>query len=662
MGRIALFAAALLALLGTASTAQQAPTAPSLSPAPTPAAAAPLKIPASPAARSLDRADVDAWLDGFMPYALRNGDIAGAVVVVVKDGQVLTQRGFGYADVAKRTPVDPDRTLFRPGSVSKLITWTAVMQQVEAGKIDLDADINRYLDFKIPPRDGKPVTMRQLMTHTAGFEERIKEIMLTDPKQLPSLRDYVSAWVPKRIFAPGTTPAYSNYATALAGYIVARVTGQSFDDYVDARVFAPLGMANSTFRQPLPAKLSAQMSRGYARASEKAKGFELVGPAPAGSMAASGADMGRFMIAHLNGGAGLMSAATARQMHDTPTNILPPLNRMELGFFETNVNGRQVIAHLGDTQWFHSALHLFMAEKTGIYLSVNSPGREGAAGAVRAALFNDFADRYFPGGAKDGRVSAEDAAEHARMMTGVWQASRRGESGVFKALGFFGQTKVGVDDKGQLVIPSLKDAGGAVRKWVEIAPFVWREAHGKERLAAQVVDGKVVRWSFDMVSPFTVWDRVPGGMSSAWLMPLLIASLVILLLTFLYWPVSALVRRHYKTPLALEGRARHVYRGLRVASGLTLAVLIGWALVVTALFADLSKLTAQSDGTLWFLQIAGLIVFLALAALAGWNLWLAFRDRRRWTQKLWAVLVAIAALTVLYFAVAFGLLDMTVSF
>ena len=129
--------------------------------------------PAAPGAGApLTKADVDSWLDGLIPYALSVGDVAGAVVVVVKDGQVLTERGFGLADVKSRKPVDPERTLFRPGSVSKLFTWTAVMQQVEAGKLDLDADINTYLDFKIPPRDGKPITLRNLMTHTPGFGEQ----------------------------------------------------------------------------------------------------------------------------------------------------------------------------------------------------------------------------------------------------------------------------------------------------------------------------------------------------------------------------------------------------------------------------------------------------------------------------------------------------------
>ena len=132
----------------------------------------------SAGAPELTATDVDTWLDGMMPYALQTGDIAGAVVVVVKDGRVLTQRGFGYSDMKTLQPVDPERTLFRPGSTSKLFTWTAVMQQVQAGKLDLDRDINDYLDFKIPPAFGQPITLRHLMTHTAGFEEAVKYLAI----------------------------------------------------------------------------------------------------------------------------------------------------------------------------------------------------------------------------------------------------------------------------------------------------------------------------------------------------------------------------------------------------------------------------------------------------------------------------------------------------
>ncbi|MBC7991451.1 MAG: beta-lactamase family protein, partial [Luteimonas sp.] len=449
LGILGVGLAAVLAL--PAAFAQQSPSL--LPPAATKEqqAAVPT-VPQPPASPQLARADIEAWLDGYMPYAIKTGDIAGAVVVIVKDGQVLAERGYGYADVAKRTPVDPQLTLFRPGSVSKLVTWTAVMQLVEQGKLDLDRDVNTYLDFKIPPRDGKPVTLRNIMTHTGGFEEAVKNIMFYDPAKLASLGDYLKAWTPTRIFAPGTTPAYSNYATALAGYIVERVSGQSFDDYVDRNIFAPLGMDHSSFRQPLPKRLAATMSKGYTLGSGDASKYEIVGPAPAGSLASTGADMARFMITHLEqgelDGKRILQPDTIRTMHDSPLTLLPPLNRMQLGFFETNINDREVIAHLGDTQDFHTSLHLFLAERTGLYVSFNSAGKEGASGSLRTALFEDFADRYFPGKAPASRIPAKQAAEHARMLSGTWSSTRRSDTTFFNLFELLGQLKVGVGPKG----------------------------------------------------------------------------------------------------------------------------------------------------------------------------------------------------------------------
>jgi CubicO group peptidase (beta-lactamase class C family) len=158
-------------------------------------------------AHALTAEDVNTWLDGFVPYAIGRGDIPGAVVVVVKDGQVLTSRGYGYADVAKHKKVDPATTMFRPGSVSKLFTWTALMQQVEQGKVDLNADVNKYIDFKIPPYQGKPVTVLNLMTHTPGFEEAVKDLITVSEKDYVQFDALLKRWIPKRIYAPGTTPA-----------------------------------------------------------------------------------------------------------------------------------------------------------------------------------------------------------------------------------------------------------------------------------------------------------------------------------------------------------------------------------------------------------------------------------------------------------------------
>jgi len=267
------------------------------------------------APRALTQADADAWLDGFMPFTLKSNDIAGAVVVIVKDGQVLTQRGFGYADIAARKRVDPATTMFRAGSISKLFTWTSVMQLVEKGKIDLDADVNQYLDFKIPPYEGKPITMRNLLTHTPGFEEAFKG-GIRFSGQVPPLEEVLKRMLPERVYAPGTTPAYSNYGAGLASYIVQRISGIPFEEYIERNIFVPLDMTHASFRQPLPAQLAPFMAQGYPKASEEAKPYELISIPGAGSLAVSAADMAKFMISHLNQGAGLMKPETALLMHD----------------------------------------------------------------------------------------------------------------------------------------------------------------------------------------------------------------------------------------------------------------------------------------------------------------------------------------------------------
>src|SRR5690349_18712541 len=238
----------------------QAPSQPA--PIPDNKSSQPAPQPVPKGTHEMTASDVEAFLDGIVPLQLARNDIAGATVAVVKDGKLLFAKGYGYADVHNKKPVSPQDTLFRPGSISKLFTWTAIMQLFEQGKLDLDRDVNEYLDFKIPDAFGKPITLKNIMTHTPGFEEQIKDLFTTTPGT-PSLSDYLMTHIPVRIYPPGTVPAYSNYATALAGYIVQRVSGHPFEEYVEENIFKPLNMAHSTFRQPLPSNLKSFMSSGY---------------------------------------------------------------------------------------------------------------------------------------------------------------------------------------------------------------------------------------------------------------------------------------------------------------------------------------------------------------------------------------------------------------
>jgi len=607
-------------------------------------------------APAMTKGDVDAWLDGYMPYALKRGDAAGAAVVVVKDGKVLTQRGFGYADVGARRPVDPETTLFRQASVSKLITWTAVMQLVEQGKIDLDKDINAYLDFRIPPFDGKPVTMRNLMTHTGGFDEVQRGLNSYDPKKVPSLGDALKRQVPYRIYAPGTTPAYSNYGTSLAGYIVERVSGLPYNDYVERRIFAPAGMTRSTFRQPLPARLQPLMASGYMLGSGKPGPFELSSLAPSGAMTASGADMARFMIAHLDKGGPLLKPATAAQMHDTIRRLVPPLNGMALGFYEQNINGRRALSHAGDSLNFHSQLWIFPEEKVGIYMSMNAAGTQNVSGPIRTYLFEAFADRYFPFVQQDGRVDAATAREHARMMVGTYNKTRRLETSFLKAMELAGQTKVSLDSDGGIRLNAVPGIGGQPRIWVEIAPFVWREAGGKMRLAAKVENGRVVRFSVDSASPYIAFDRVPWYLSTAWLTPAMLASLGALLLTAIAWPAAAIARRRYGVKADLAPAALRSYRLTRGFAALAVAVMLGWILFVSTLVSDFSSLSGELDWALITLQIATPVIFLGLLASAIWNIRHVWTGKRGRFAKVWSIVLLISAVVLLWIGLGFHLI------
>ncbi len=673
MGALRLLVSLMFTLTATSATAQ-APTqlSPFINTGPL-ASNPPVARGGGQAARALDAIDVDTWLDGYMSPALRAADIPGAVVVVVKDGRIVTARGFGYADVASRRQVDPRTTLFRIGSVSKLFTWTATMQLVEQGRLDLDRDVNAYLDFRIPPWEGRPVTLRQLMTHTAGFEETGKGIISYDQKHLSTLEVYLKRWTPRRIFAPGTTPAYSNWGTTLTAYVVQRVSHEEFDAYLERHVFQPLGMANTTFRQPLPRSLRSQMATGYPQPGV-AKGFEFVGPAPAGAGSSSGTDMARFMIAHLRGGdldgRRILSARTADTMHQSPLDhvdpisLMPPLNRMELGFFETNVNGREVIGHLGDVEAFHTSLHLFLKDGVGLYASFNSPGKDRAVQALRTGLFQDFADRYLPDASPMvAHVPREIAVQHARMMVGNWIASRRSDSSFLASVYWLaGQATVEAGPNGELVIPTLVAAAGRPRQWVETSPFVWNEVDGHERIAAKVLGGKVVRWTFDLAAPFEVFDRVPSSLSTTWLLPALYAALGILALTFLSLPVTAFARWSYGVPHPLTGERRRMSRVVAVMAGLTALLLGSWAYATITALGSPDLLAGELDGVFIALQFASAVVLFGMAGIAAWNLRLVWGGRGSVPKRLWSVLLVLAALLVLYVALRFNLMAMTVNY
>jgi CubicO group peptidase (beta-lactamase class C family) len=503
MHRISAFA---ICLLATSLSAQIRPLAPK------PRSETPALATTQPAATRgvRDRAELESFLDGIMLANLRDKHVAGATVAVVKDGALFFAKGYGYADVARRQPVDAEKTLFRIGSTSKLFTWTAVMQLVEQGKLDLDADVNRYLDFKIPATFPQPITLRHIMTHTPGFEEDSRDLIGDDSAQIVPLGRWLATHIPGRVRPPGTFASYSNYATALAGYIVQRTSGMPWDDYIEQHVLTPLGMTQTATRQPLPSRLTADMSDGYLWGGGKyiSRKYEIVEPMPAGSMAASATDMAKFMIAHLNDGVlngqRILADSTAKRMHARAFGHDPRLPGFALGFYEKTSHGLRIIGHGGDTQWFHTDLALVPDEKLGVFVSYNTS----TGGELSFSPFlTQFLDHYYPISPSAVAMPA-DATKEAQRVQGEYEFNRRSYTTFQKAIGLAGDIRISADS-GRLVMHSaLGDS-----RLVPVGPLLYREELGDALVAFQADSGGRVVRGFFGPAPMMTMERVSFSQS-----------------------------------------------------------------------------------------------------------------------------------------------------
>ena len=485
--------------------------------------------PITPAApHTLERADLEAFFDGIVSLQLERSDVAGATVLVMKDGEVLLQKGYGYADWNKKRPVDPQATIFRLASISKLFTWVSVMQLVEQGKLNLDTDVNQYLDFQIAPAFGKPITLRNLMTHTGGFEEMIRDLIVVNPKNNPTLRDFLIENQPRRMYPPGEISAYSNYGVGLGGYIVQRVSGEPFENYVEEHIFHPLGMAHSSFHQPLPPALLPFISDGYHASTEKQPiGFEVINPGPAGGLSSTAPDMGRFARALLNGGEldgqRILKPETVAQMWTRQFAASEHLPAMCMGFYQFWRNGLHFIGHEGDLIAFHSLFFIEPQEKLVLFTSYNSTGAESKA---RDEILRSFADRYYPNSSPP--ALQKPSKDELSAMAGTYESTRRADTTKMKLGEFAGYIHATADQKeGVLRLTGFDNLRGHEVKWKPGNDGLWHEQDGQELLyGIRDSRGKVVRLAFDFAGQQL--QRVPWYEDDRLILPLASGSLLIL--------------------------------------------------------------------------------------------------------------------------------------
>ncbi len=589
---------------------------------------------------------VEIFIDGVVQPAMKANNSPAGTVAIMHNGELIFAKGYGFQDVDKQIPVDPHTTLFRPGSVSKLFTWVAVMQQVEQGKLDLDTDVNEYLEnFQIKDTFDQPVTLRHIMTHTAGFEDgAVGYLIIDDPDRIMPLAESMEKYQPERVNPPGAQTAYSNYATAIAGLIVANVSGLKFEDYIEQEIFQPLGMDHSTFNEPLPEKLAATMAKSYSIEAGKftEKPFEIISNfGPAGAQSATATDMVKFAQAILNGGElngqRILKEATVKEMLTRNFSHDDRLLGMALGFYEGDYEGTRVVGHGGDTSYFHSFLGVDEEHQLAFFTSFAG----GGGSAVRSMLFPAFYEEFFPR-EEEPPVPPSDFSERAGQYAGTYGFWRSNFSTIEKALGLSGGVQVAPTTNNTLMVAFA----GKTKEYAEVEKNLFREtsplvglAPGiSPRLIAFQENGQGAITGFIMDGlPFMSLRKLPAHATGNFNFTLLGLAMLVFL--------GVLLRRFFQRRelKALPAADRSALGAATLASAANVGVLVVGVIVISAvsdqLFSGIPFLFK-----LW-------LVLPIIAFLAG--LYLLYRCFGVWRQGLLAGKWARVRYTIVALSAAF---------
>lgn len=336
--------------------------------------------------------------DEYMQKVLDDYHVAGGVVSVVKDGKIYFEKGYGYSNLSNHTPVNPITTGFQIASVSKLFTATAAMQMVEQGKLSLDDDVNEYLtSFKINNPYSKPVTLRNLLTHTSGLDIREPLYIRTTGKtlfnSLEPLESVLRKNLPPVVREPGTFCQYNVYGMALAGYLVEKVSGMPIDQYITKNILKPLDMKHTSYG--LTSSTISTMSKPYKYQSGNylEQGYTLVSDHPSGSICTTGSDMSNFMIMHLNNGQykgqRILAETAAQNMHQHHYPNDSRLTGYGLGFYETIRNGYRTIEHGGSLPSFSSKMTLLPEKNIGMFVAINTDSKGSSK------VCNELVDKFY---------------------------------------------------------------------------------------------------------------------------------------------------------------------------------------------------------------------------------------------------------------------------
>jgi CubicO group peptidase (beta-lactamase class C family) len=531
-----------------------------------------------------DRKELEGWMDQFLGDYLKRSS-ASLGFVLVKDGKIFFQKGYGYADAEKKTPVVPDQTLFYAASVSKLVTATAVMQLIEQEKLKPDADVNTYLKrFQLENNYPKPVTVANLLTHTSGIDDSFIAGSVDRPSDLVSLGDFFTKNPPRRGRAPGEQIVYSNMGMAFAGYLVEAASGVSFYDYVEQNVFRPLGMEHSSFRRPFPTNLApAVATAGVAGQPPDKTAIQLY---PAESLVSTVTDMGHFIIGHLNDGQfegqRILSEASSQEMHKQHFTQHPHMPGVAYGFFETYINDRRALFHTGGGG-HESVLYLMPDEHVGFYLVYS--------GEMEKDFVQAFMDHYYQAAHPFNLPKPPaDFGQRAMRYTGLYRPNFIAMTSIEKLVSLVADTHVVANDDGTLTL-QLPPFGSKSLRMVEVEPLLFRAEGGFYVAFSEDGKGNITRmFTSGSIKDATAYDRL-RWYESGLLHAGLGATGFLIFLSFPIGSMMGLIRRRWRKqrskPLSASGEPRLAWRTATLVS--LLVVMSPIPVLIWMLFGDHSR-------------------------------------------------------------------------
>ncbi len=590
--------------------------------------------------------ELQVFFDNLLENQLIDLTLPGVTLSVVNATDILYLKGYGYANIEESKAVDPNTTMFRIASTSKLFTWTAVMQLYEDGLLDLNEDINEYLTaFKIPMKFGS-ITMYDLMSHSPGFEDYFFYTGSFNKKITLSLEDFLIEYMPKCVRPPGEVSAYSNYGVSLAGYIVEEITGKPFPQYVEETILNPLGMNYSTFWNALPPALEENLVTEYSIDKNSdlhplvvdSYGLECD---PAGSLKTTALDISYFMRAHLNNGSyssiNILEEATAQEMHTRHFSHHPDLDGFAHGFFELTINGKRLLTHGGSVSYTRSELMFIPEEQIGFFISYNAYHID----PVWEVIY-EFMDHFYPAEPVSKLDPDPNFKQTGKKFVGNYRWTR-GPYNTPAVLNYLIEyTHVSIDNEGYLV------AFG--NQYVQVGELLFREPEYEFYLGfKEDAKGKITYMYLNYV-PANALQRMSGAYNPPVAWSICSTIVVIILASLIYTPIRRKTKKEEKYIPKTE-----MERFTRLVTLIT-----GWGIighiVVYGGFSGLLLVTEAVFPIVRALLLIPYILAFSLLVLIGLTVFLWLKKQGSVNIRINATIIAIAAIIFMWWMTHWNLI------